>query len=50
MKINHGAEVEYHFEKDELIQGIVVLRGLLKLCRELPDQEGRDKTAKALER
>lgn len=49
MKINHGAEVEYHFEEDELIQGIAVLRALLKLCREMPDQEDWDKTAKALE-
>ena len=49
MKINHGAGVEYHFEEDELIQGIAVLMGLLKLCRELPDQEDRDKMAKALE-
>ena len=49
MKINHGDEVEYHFEEDELLHGIAVLRGMLETCREMPEQEGRDETARALE-
>ena len=49
MKINHGTEVEYHFEEDELLHGIAVLRGMLETYRELPEEYGLDETVRALE-
>lgn len=49
MKTDHGAEIEYHFEYDELLHGIELLSSMLSFCREQPEQEGREEMAKALE-